>query len=145
MSAPLLGSHLSTPPFFRPGSYTWRSNSPHYCPRPQQVQALGAGYFFEHLMSDSLPALQSSIAAACLSAALHHAGFGIELLHRTSSSESLLPALQCSIEHARLIMVGCNKLVTLLDLCVSSLRRGHANLLCIVPILTDDPRRESRC
>ncbi len=23
--------------------------------------------------------------------------------------------------------------------CVSSLRRGHANLLCIVPILTDDP------
>ena len=29
-------------------------------------------------------------------------------------------------------MVGCNKLVTLLDLCVSSLRRGHANLLCIV-------------
>ena len=35
------------------------------------------------------------------------------------------------------------KLVTLLDLCVSSLRRGHANLLCIVPILLDDPRRES--
>ena len=37
----------------------------------------------------------------------------------------------------------CKKLDTLLDLCVSSLRRGHANLLCIVPILTDDPRRES--
>ena len=36
------------------------------------------------------------------------------------------------------------KLCTLLDLCVSSLRRGHANLLCTVPILTDDPRRESR-
>jgi hypothetical protein len=35
------------------------------------------------------------------------------------------------------------KFSTLLDLCVSSLRRGHANLLCIVPILTDDPRRES--
>ena len=32
---------------------------------------------------------------------------------------------------------------TLLDSCVSSLRRGHANLLCIAPILTDDPRRES--
>ena len=30
---------------------------------------------------------------------------------------------------------------TLLDLCVSSLRRGHANLLCTVPILSDDPRR----
>ena len=38
----------------------------------------------------------------------------------------------------------CKKLFTLLDLCVSSLRRGHANLLCIVPILTDDPRRESK-
>jgi len=35
------------------------------------------------------------------------------------------------------------KIDTLLDVCVSSLRRGHANLLCIVPILTDDPRRES--
>ena len=33
---------------------------------------------------------------------------------------------------------------TLLDLCVSSLRRGHANLLCIVPILTDVPRKESK-
>jgi hypothetical protein len=38
----------------------------------------------------------------------------------------------------------CKKMFTLLDLCVSSLRRGHANLLCIVPILTDDPRRESK-
>ena len=33
---------------------------------------------------------------------------------------------------------GYAKLFTLLDLCVSSLRRGHANILCIVPILTDD-------
>ena len=30
----------------------------------------------------------------------------------------------------------------LLELCVSSLRRGHANLLCIVPILTYARRRE---
>ena len=28
-------------------------------------------------------------------------------------------------------------------LCVSSLRRGHANLLCIVPIFADDPRLPS--
>jgi len=28
------------------------------------------------------------------------------------------------------------KFDTVLDFCVSSLRRGHANLLCIVPILT---------
>ena len=34
-------------------------------------------------------------------------------------------------------------LFALLDLCVSSLRRGHADLLCIVPSFTDDPRRES--
>ena len=34
-------------------------------------------------------------------------------------------------------------MVTLLDLCVSSLRRGRVNLLCTVPTLTDDPRRES--
>ena len=27
---------------------------------------------------------------------------------------------------------------------MSSLRRGHANLICIVPTLTDDPRRESK-
>jgi len=32
------------------------------------------------------------------------------------------------------------KLSTLLDLCVSSLRRGHANMICIVAILTDDPQ-----
>ena len=41
------------------------------------------------------------------------------------------------------IYICIHILFTLLDLCVSSLRRGHANLLCIVPILTDDPRRES--
>ena len=35
------------------------------------------------------------------------------------------------------------RLFTLFDVYVSSLRRGHANLLCIVPVLTDDPRRES--
>ena len=33
---------------------------------------------------------------------------------------------------------------TFLDLCVSSLRRGHANLLCIVPILTDIPEGNPR-
>ena len=36
-----------------------------------------------------------------------------------------------------------NELVMLFDLCVSSLRRGHAKLLCIVPLLTDGPRKES--
>ena len=29
------------------------------------------------------------------------------------------------------------KLFTLLDLCVSSLRRGHANLLCVVPTMIE--------
>ena len=34
-------------------------------------------------------------------------------------------------------------LLTLLDSCVFSLRRGRANILCVVTFLTDDPRRES--
>ena len=38
---------------------------------------------------------------------------------------------------------GSKKNLYLLDFCVASLRRGHANLLCIVPILTDVPRKES--
>ena len=32
-----------------------------------------------------------------------------------------------------------------LDLCVSSLREGHANLLCIVPILTDVAEATAHC
>ena len=56
---------------------------------------------------------------------------------------------QCGRNAARATIASSSngknkKLFTLLDLCVSSLRRGHANLLCIVPILTDDPRRESK-
>ena len=36
--------------------------------------------------------------------------------------------------------------LTLIDVCVSSLRRGHADALCTVPSLTDDPRRgNARC
>ena len=42
------------------------------------------------------------------------------------------------------VMGKQKKCVTLPDLCVSSLRRGHANLLCIVPILTDDLRGGSK-
>ena len=33
-------------------------------------------------------------------------------------------------------------LFTLLDWRVSSLRRGHANIICVAPSLTDDTRRE---
>ena len=51
--------------------------------------------------------------------------------------------LKTSFSTRAMGMAENKKLFTLLDLCVSSLRRGHANLLCIVPILTDDPRRES--
>ena len=40
--------------------------------------------------------------------------------------------------------IHVRQLFTLLDLCVSSLRRGRANIFCIVPISTDDPRRESK-
>ena len=45
-------------------------------------------------------------------------------------------------QHPRVANVA-KQFSTLPDLGVSSLRRGHANLLCVVPILTDDPRRES--
>lgn len=40
-------------------------------------------------------------------------------------------------------MITVQKSAILLDLCVSSLRRGHANLLCIVPIFADDHRSGS--
>ena len=43
----------------------------------------------------------------------------------------------------RVLIRSILKLFTLLDVCASSLHRGHANILCIVPIITDDPRRES--
>ena len=54
-----------------------------------------------------------------------------------------LAAVEDRVELRVLLHVAFKEMFTLLDLCVSSLRRGHANLLCIVPILTDDPRRES--
>ena len=56
---------------------------------------------------------------------------------------SVILVIGISINNAAWNTAFAKKLVTLLDLCVSSLRRGHANLLCIVPILTDDPRRDS--
>ena len=62
------------------------------------------------------------------------------VLSPTKSQSRLHP-----VPRPRLLRQGGidKKLFTLLDLCVSSLRRGHANLLCIVPILTDDHRRGS--
>ena len=73
---------------------------------------------------------------------LHYAVLYKAKLHYTAGAEPgrarpLLVALLVSYS------LSVIKLFTLLDSCVSSLRRGHANLLCIVPILTDDPRRES--
>ena len=44
-----------------------------------------------------------------------------------------------AVSGAARTLAARKKIHTLLDLCVSSLRRSHANLLCIVPILTDDP------
>ena len=43
-----------------------------------------------------------------------------------------------SIKKVKIIEKCQKNCDTLLDLSVSSLRRGHANLLCIVPILADD-------
>ena len=65
------------------------------------------------------------------------------LLNLLKDNESQEGKRLCKCLHSQRFMTEAKKLFTLLDLCVSSLRRGHANLLCIVPILTDDPRRES--
>ena len=69
-----------------------------------------------------------------------HATRGRRIAGRAGVRREANPFRQAS--HKQRVNVD-KKLYTLLDLCVSSLRRGHANLLCIVPILTDDPRRES--
>ena len=66
-------------------------------------------------------------------------GVGSHGLEGPSCDRYRMQAMSCEQQVSR----GQKNLVTLFDLCVSSLRRGHANLLCIVPILTDDPRRES--
>ena len=60
-------------------------------------------------------------------------------------SPPLRPARSLPVRSQSFGRVEClaKNLSTLLDLCVSSLCRGHANLLCIVPILTDNPRRKS--
>ncbi len=39
--------------------------------------------------------------------------------------------------HDQILAASMLIFLDFLDLCVSSLRRGHANLLCIVPILSD--------
>ena len=52
-------------------------------------------------------------------------------------------AALCSLLLRNALAGGWEILFTLLELCVSSLRRGHANILRIAPMLTDDPRRES--
>ena len=61
------------------------------------------------------------------------------LLH--ASGEHLLVCAFLCLVFAR--TAKSKKISTLLDLCVSSLRRGHANLLCAIPNLTDNPRRVS--
>jgi len=40
--------------------------------------------------------------------------------------------------------IDVRQTIMLLDLCVSSSRRGHGTILCIVPNVTDDLQRESR-
>ena len=62
-------------------------------------------------------------------------------IHKRASTST--PACSCTPTTQHTHMARSKKCDTLLDLCVSSLRRGHANLLCIVPILTDDLRRGS--
>ena len=46
-------------------------------------------------------------------------------------------AMWCKACHGVAVLHSCSSGF------VSSLRRGNANILCAVPMLTDDPRRES--
>ena len=54
------------------------------------------------------------------------------------------PCIQMLCFEPKRLRKDCCCMFTLLDSCVSSWRRGHANLFCIAPVLTDDPRRESK-
>ena len=58
-------------------------------------------------------------------------------------AEQLLDQKRGAARSAHAASCSSKRLSTLLDVCVSSLRRGHAHLLCIVPILSGDPREES--
>ena len=73
----------------------------------------------------------------------HHA-IGQALLYRSGLSRTLQnsAAIQYFVWSFTPTMLYSRRtwqktLEPFLDLCVSSLRRGHANLLCIVPILSD--------
>ena len=80
--------------------------------------------------SESAPALGTPALATSRARAIEAFGF---LFLRKKYASLVISKKKCTRKH----------MFTLLALCVSSLRRGHANLLCIVPSLTDDPRRES--
>ena len=58
---------------------------------------------------------------------------------------SIPPSKRFEFFSDKIVCLGCvsNRLFVLLDLRVSSLRRGHANILFVVEILTDDRSRES--
>ena len=60
-------------------------------------------------------------------------GMGMRVTaHRVSNEESAQPHASLSV-HPPPPRPPIKKMVRFLEVCVSSLRRGHANLLCIVP------------
>ena len=98
-----------------------------------------------------LPHLCFCLGAAARRFCLGHRPDRGQFLSATSGAEAGLEPRRCARpsrrnsqgRHEGLANLQNKKLGSLLDLCVSSLRRGHANLLCIVPILMDDLRRGS--
>ena len=70
-------------------------------------------------------------------------GFGWRILDSSQTDISGRGSFRVKRNEKHGYCFNFKELFTLLDLCVSSLRRGHAYLLCIVPMLTDDPRGES--
>ena len=97
-------------------------------------------------LANSTPPL--SVTGSAIAPSARMTGLGGDLISFVTLTQ-MLPATKKTYQHARTHLhpyihacTHCSakkKCDTLLDLCVSSLRRGHANLLCIVPILMDDP------
>ena len=79
----------------------------------------------------------------CLCCALHGLSWDKESMTCCCCTSYHAIVKQAKTENMKRQTNKKHVMFTLLDVCVSSLRRGHANLLCIVPILTDDSPRES--
>ena len=94
-----------------------------------------------------MPLLLLVVSITCVIIPLHNIWYGFRSLSyplQVLGHEAAAAHRAVERGHRAVVAFCCSSLVVMLssplDLCVSSLRRGHADLLCIVPILTDDPQ-----